>query len=582
MHSTAEILDDDDSPRKAAALELVDQGFHVFAVQPSAKRPDKLLAPSGFLDATIDAETVAGWFEVKPRANIGIACGTDYGLVVVDVDVKSGAPGMKTYAELGLGNYATRTANTPSGGYHLYFKHPGVKLRPTLPGIDVKGADGGGYVVAPPSSLPEGGYAWRDPEVPIAEMPFELIAALEADATRTPGEGKRERGASPVDALKTGSGGRHNKLKELAGAYRGKGLEAYEIEALLWHHAERYFEPPFSRDNPEEVREIEQLAFWIGRKPSGAAEGAPLPVLTTAELIERAARTPPAALVEPILPAAGNLMIHGASGAGKSHLGLCLAIAAAQGTPLLEWTVPEPVPALFVDGEMPLGELKARLDSYLRGAGPPACLYWIAARAVDGGDLPDLADAAGQEAYLAAIAACGARLVVFDNLSCLRVTSADNPENSVEAWHPIASFIRRLNALGVAVILIHHSAKSGTQRGSSAHVAVFDTVLAVKQPGEGQADPLAENDVELVFEKHRRFGGDAARTFRAKAIGDEDGYVTWRSAGADPLVDDVVRLHKSGHSIRDMAEILKRSKAAIEKAIGRAKAAGKWPVGEAA
>lgn len=581
MQATAEILDDDDSPRKTAAVALVGSGFHVFAVKQGEKRPDPLLAPSGFLDASTDAQDVAGWFDVKPKANIGVACGADYGLVVVDVDVKNGAPGMQTYAELGLGDCATLTARTPSGGFHLYFKHPGARLKAKLPGIDIKGADGGGYVLAPPSTLPNGAYTWLDPDMPVVDMPFELVARLEvADvAASSP---RKSSGASPVDDLKVPEGRRHAKLVELAGVYRGKGLDATEVETLLWLHAERWFDPPFSRDNPDDVREVEQVAFWIGKKPAGEDDSTALSVLTTAELVARAAQTPAANIMEPLLPPAGNLMIHGSSGVGKSHLGLCIALALVRGTPLLEWTVPTAVPVLFVDGEMPLHELKARLDSYLRGEPAPSCLYWLAARAHDAADLPDLADPQAQEAYAAAVASCGAKVVVFDNLSCLRQTSAEAPENSVEAWHPVASFIRRLNGLGVAVVLIHHSAKSGTQRGSSAHVAVFDTVLAVKQPGEGQADPLAENDVEIVFEKHRRFGGESARSFRAKALGDADGYCTWVSSGTDPLVDDVVRLHKSGHSLRDMAEVLKRSKSGIEKAINRAKAAGKWPLGESA
>lgn len=576
----ADILDEDDNPRKSAVLDLLECGFHVLAVQPNEKRPDKLLTPNGYLDATQDDDVAGGWWTAKPKANVGIACGADYGLVVIDVDVKGGAPGMATYASLNLGNYATLTARTPTGGFHLYFKHPGVKLQATLPGIDIKGADGGGYVLAPPSALPQGTYTWLDPEMPVAEMPFELVAVLEA--VDKPATRPKVSQASPVAELMIGEGGRHERLKQLAGAYRGKGLEAPEVEALLWHHAERYFDPPFSRDNPEEAREVEQLAFWIGKKPGGESTARTLIVLSTADLMTRAAATPTPNLLEPLLPTAGNLMIHGTSGVGKSHLGLCIALALARGTPLLEWTVPADVPVLFVDGEMPLQELKERLESYLHGEAPPDRLHWIAARATEGQDLPDLADPIAQAAYLDAITACGAKVVVFDNLSCLRQTSAESPENSVEAWHPVAAFIRRLNGLGVAVVLVHHSAKSGTQRGSSAHTAVFDTVLAVRSPGEGQADPLAENDVELIFEKHRRFGGEAARAFRAKAIGNEDGHVTWTAAGADPLVDDVVRLHQAGHSLRDMAQILKRSKAGIEKAVSRAKAAGKWPLGESA
>lgn len=77
----------------------------------------------------------------------------------------------------------------------------------------------------------------------------------------------------------------------------------------------------------------------------------------------------------------------------------------------------------------------------------------------------------------------------------------------------------------------------------------------------------------------RRFGGDAALPFRAKAIGDCDGRVVWERTGPDPLVDDVVRLRQQGMSVRAIANALKRSKAGIQKAILRAKARGLLPLG---
>ena len=45
------------------------------------------------------------------------------------------------------------------------------------------------------------------------------------------------------------------------------------------------------------------------------------------------------------------------------------------------------------------------------------------------------------------------------------------------------------------------ASKAGQQRGSTAHVAPMDTVLCLRGLPEGQADPLAENDIEFVFEK---------------------------------------------------------------------------------
>jgi putative DNA primase/helicase len=303
-------------------------------------------------------------------------------------------------------------------------------------------------------------------------------------------------------------------------------------------------------------------------------------VLTSAELIVRADDKPARALLDPILPEAGNLMIFGPSGAGKSHLTLCVALALAQGGSLLGWRAEAPARVLYFDGEMPLSELKGRMIQYLRGGRPPDGLLWAAAHAQTG-DMPDLADPAGQAFYAAAIEAQQAKVAIFDNLSCLRQTSAENPENSAEAWQPVAAFLRRLNAKGVATITNHHAAKSGAQRGSSAHTAVMDTVIRIAPPGEGQADPRADLDVELTFEKHRRFSGDAALPVRAKVTADADDFAAWELAGSDPLVDDVVRLRKGGVSVRKIAETLQRSKRGIEKALLRAKARGLLPLGGA-
>jgi hypothetical protein len=577
--SADETLEEEGAPRKSAALALAAQGFHVFAVDPRSKRPDKLLAPAGFKNATTTADTIAGWFDVKPKCNVGIACGAEYGIVVFDVDTKNGARGLETLKNLWI-DVPTLTANTPSGGLHLYFKHPGVALVAKLDGIDIKGADGGGYVLAPPSELSNGAYSWRDNEIPVAAFPSFLLKELRADKVRQKNGEKPATG--PVASIKVPQGKRHDRLNDLGAIYRGKGLNAEEIEALLWWHATENCTPPFSHDSPEDVREIEALTrYWKGKDANGvtpAAESRSLIVLTSSELFARADAIPDRLLLDPPLPEAGNLMIYGPTGAGKSHLALVIALALARGSSVLNWLAPQAVPVLFCDGEMPLPELKARLQQYLGGAAPPDTFFWAAARAQEV-DMPDLSDPAAQARYLEAIEACGAKVVVFDNLTCLRQTHADNPENSIEAWHPIAAFIRRLNGLGVAVIIVHHSAKSGTQRGSSAHTAVMDTVLRIVAPGEGQADPRAELDVEVHFEKHRRFNGEATLALRAKVMADANGYATWTLTGPDPLADDVARLVLAGHTTREIEQLVNRNKSAVQKARKRAQARGLLPLG---
>ena len=115
-----ENIDELENTRKDAALALVERGFYVLPVKAGEKRPDPLLAPNGVNDATRDRETVAGWFDVKPKANVAIACGPMFGVVVLDVDCKNGAHGPETLQRLWISEPTlTLTATSPSGGEHL-------------------------------------------------------------------------------------------------------------------------------------------------------------------------------------------------------------------------------------------------------------------------------------------------------------------------------------------------------------------------------------------------------------------------------------------------------------------------------
>src|SRR5581483_10280197 len=101
----------------------------------------------------------------------------------------------------------------------------------------------------------------------------------------------------------------------------------------------------------------------------------PFELLSTTELRARARLAPVAALLDPVLPEAGSMMVYGAAGIGKSHIGLCIAGALALGQSFLDWTVRDPVSVLYVDGEMPLEELDARIAAYF-GADVLERLTW--------------------------------------------------------------------------------------------------------------------------------------------------------------------------------------------------------------
>jgi hypothetical protein len=102
------------------------------------------------------------WFKDEEGHGMALVTGQLSGVVVLDFD---GPPGVALMSHLKLRPHT----RTPSGGYHVHFKHPGWPVRTvaskslrdgSLPGgLDVRGD--GGMAMLPPSFVPEKGYYTR-------------------------------------------------------------------------------------------------------------------------------------------------------------------------------------------------------------------------------------------------------------------------------------------------------------------------------------------------------------------------------------------------------------------------------------
>ncbi len=144
-----------------------------------AKHPMAKLAPRGVYSATIDPAVLRRWWRTAPWANVGVATGGGSGLLVVDVDPRSGGALERLPGPVPT----TPTVRTGGGGWHLYLAWPEGVTRlpqalPGCPGVDLKGP--GGYVVAPPSRHLSGrAYEWLvPPDVPLAPPPAWLLEAI--------------------------------------------------------------------------------------------------------------------------------------------------------------------------------------------------------------------------------------------------------------------------------------------------------------------------------------------------------------------------------------------------------------------
>src|SRR5215813_4937010 len=120
--------------------------------------------------ATSDAAQIRAWWSKWPDALIGVPTGSASGFFVADKDVKDGKNGIHDMHRLEEANGRlpqTPQAQTPTGGEHDYYRMPDEEIRNSVgviaPGIDIRGD--GGYVIVPPSALPDGSlYRWlREP-----------------------------------------------------------------------------------------------------------------------------------------------------------------------------------------------------------------------------------------------------------------------------------------------------------------------------------------------------------------------------------------------------------------------------------
>jgi hypothetical protein len=156
----------------------------VFPIQPGSKKPrDKKFHDS----ATSDPDEIIKLFEGDTHYNIGIACDD---LVVVDCDVKRGIDGIAAFYDLDLplSCYETLAIRTPTGGMHFYYRNPGEPRSNSqdklAPAIDTRGHHG--YVLAPGSNIPKGGYTALNHKAPILLCPDAILERLDAPTTREP------------------------------------------------------------------------------------------------------------------------------------------------------------------------------------------------------------------------------------------------------------------------------------------------------------------------------------------------------------------------------------------------------------
>ena len=196
------------------------------------------------------------------RNNVGVLTGPVSGILVIDVDPRSG--GLETLASWEAEHGPRpKTLTVHTGrfgdvrGRHLYFRYPdfeiGNKVGSIGQGIDVRGK--GGVVVAPGSCHSSGvRYSCDNPSTPVAELPAWLAEKLKAPAKKTT-PNQKGAGSQPSRSYAVPEGGRNDFLFRRACRFLKAGVQQENLLERLAEENEDACAPPL--DDDEVARIVE-------------------------------------------------------------------------------------------------------------------------------------------------------------------------------------------------------------------------------------------------------------------------------------------------------------------------------------
>jgi hypothetical protein len=498
------------SPRGEIALGYARRGLHVFPIKPGEKQPPLVKWSA---EATTDKATVRRWWSRWPSANIGIACGPS-NLCVIDLDQKNGKDGRAELNDLELTHGrlpATLTAQTPTGGWHLFFRgttdSPIGKLGV---GIDVKSA--GGYVVAPGSNINAGEYAWCNGDQ-IAELPSWLegligaprehkerdeVPAVELDNEAAIAWAERylPEDAPPAIAFHHGD----DTTYKVAARLKGQGLsEPTALDMMLEHYNPRC-DPPWTH---EELQKRVAHGFRYAQNQAGSESAEadfanePVPIigdflneLEPPEPKKRKGRflsldellklPPPQWLVRGLVPLETIGILYGPSLSRKSFLAFHLAACCATGREAFPGYDCKSADAFYIAAEAGHG-FKLRAEAWIKHHDArPERLHLLAGSVFldQRGEVEKLAAEINESSLPG-----DRRLIVVDTLSA-NFTGKENTDD-------VAHFLRRCTELArkctATVLIVHHTGKDASkeERGHYSLRANVDFSIKMERSPQG-------------------------------------------------------------------------------------------------
>jgi KaiC/GvpD/RAD55 family RecA-like ATPase len=274
-------------------------------------------------------------------------------------------------------------------------------------------------------------------------------------------------------------------------------------------------------------------------------------------------------------------MLVGPRGCGKSMLAMLIAYAIAGGKTLPPWGQGAGVDVTYVDGEMRVRGFRERLEQLHWSNTNPATVklveehLYIISRDLCGTPIGYLDTKEGRDAFDEAIPGT-CQFLVLDNLSAL--TSGGREDAA--SWAEIKQWLIQKRLDGIAVLIIHHAGKNGSQRGSSAHEDLLDYVIQLSPEDDSEKTAFTLRYTKLrdhIPELKQEFLGSFWPEEKAKrdSLGFE---IAPKVANVNQRDVEMVAMRKEGKSIEQIGLHFGLHKSTISR---RLKALGTEPDADA-
>jgi RecA-family ATPase len=190
--------------------------------------------------------------------------------------------------------------------------------------------------------------------------------------------------------------------------------------------------------------------------------------------------------------------IYGERGIGKTWLVCAIASCVSSGCDLDTWQAHGSFPVLYIDGEMPLDLTRDRLSGLCKANKTLSVLHHEVL--FNEAELAINVAASNTQRVITELCITGAfKLLILDNLSCL---ASGMKENDADEWEKLLTWLLELRRRRIAVIIVHHSGRSGLMRGTTKREDSAAWIIKVDQSSDDPEDATAK--FNSLFEKKPR------------------------------------------------------------------------------